>query len=90
MFKVIKVKEDKDKHGYPFFWIFFRNLSDGRSARTCVVPGFGNYNRWKWVIDKVRSGEEVFLKGLSYLNRKQRLIDADSIFLPARPTELEV
>lgn len=75
--KPIKVKEQKSNSGGIFYWIFFKG-ENGSSFRTCVSPICGNFKRWEPVINKVRSGVEIWLDDLNI--RGYRLIDADSRF----------
>ena len=82
MFKVIRVQRDKNKRGEVFYWVFFKSLEDGSSARSYVCPGYGNWKRWKDVVSRVLAGEEVVLEGLRF--RGRRLIDADSAFRVVR------
>jgi len=73
--KVLKITRTGSKYGGEFTYVFFK-LEDGRSARTCLSPQCGNFKRWKDILWKITTGQEVVLDGL--VLKKQGLVDADS------------
>lgn len=78
--KVTKIDEKPSYRGGTFFWVFFKT-DEGRSAKTCIYPQYGNAKRWLPEIPKWRAalkdGREVWLDGLCL---RGNLIDADSQF----------
>ena len=78
--KVTKIDEKPSYRGGSFFFIFFKT-DEGRSAKTCIYPQYGNARRWLPEIPKWRAaladGREVWLDGLFL---RGNLIDADSQF----------
>lgn len=82
MFKVVKVKKDESKRGNgTFYWVFLKDLENGKSAKTYVGDRFGNWARWERVVRAVLSGKEIILDKLLWKDQKKRVIDADSWFV---------
>ena len=76
--KPIKFKKGiSHNDGKLFYWMFFKDM-EGKSYRTFLRPGYGNFNRWQIAFDAVKSAEELWLDGL--VVKGYRIIDADSRF----------
>ena len=75
---ITKIQEQRSNQGGQFFYVFFK-MEDGKSARSCVYPKFGNFARWRPFIERWKSQKEgdpsIVLTGL---NLKGRMVDADS------------
>lgn len=70
---ITSIKPQTSKHGGICHLITFKG-EDGKSYRTWVVKGFGNYRRWQEIIAK---GVGLVVTGLT--RRGEGLIDADSV-----------
>jgi hypothetical protein len=79
--KVTRIKTEDANRGGIFYYIFFK-CEDGKSARTSVVPGYGNYIRWEGLIKKFRepNNKEIWIDKWIWKNEAKRHIDADSRF----------
>ena len=78
--KLIKIQERPSRFGGVFYYLFFKN-TEGASFKTCVAPYYGNYRRWRPVIDMFyKEQRELWLDGLIVKGKTGRLIDADSDF----------
>ena len=76
--KVIKIQEDiSPVTKEVFVWVFFK-MDTGKSAKTCLVPKYKNYAKWRPVIDAFNGGKEVRLSNVAWLRGKVGHIDADS------------
>jgi len=64
--------------GKLFYWMFFKD-SEGKSYRSFLRPGYGNFNRWQVAFDAVKNAKEVWLDGL--ILKDKGMIDADSRFV---------
>ena len=79
--KILKYDKHPSKHGGDFYYIFFKDKT-GKSAKTCAATNMRNFNRWKqvlWAFDRAGENEEVWLKGLVWKNKTNKLISADSL-----------
>ena len=69
---LLKIEQHPSAYGRHFYYVFFKS-EDGKSYRTCIRPGFENWERWR---EHLRQGEAIWLDGLRVL--KPGMIDADS------------
>ena len=78
--KVLKVDTKPSNYGGVFHYIYFKQLKDGKSARTCVQNTNGNYRRWDKIVQMAEDGTlgdyDVIVKGAIFRNKS--LVDADS------------
>jgi len=79
--KVTKIDIRKSFQGGFFYYIFFKS-DEGKSYKTCIYPRYGNFARWKPIIERWESIkysiQELWLNGL--ITKSKNLIDADSYF----------
>lgn len=75
--KVTKITEHPSKHGGCFYYIFFKNLEDGKSYKTCANPEYRNYGYWKPVIRAFNSDKKVDVIVRGTRVKKGNLLDAD-------------
>jgi len=68
-------RNDKDKFKTIVFW----DADNRREVKTHVVSSFGNYTRWKKVINYDLSLDTAILKG-NFKFKDLDVIDADSTF----------
>ena len=77
--KVLKIDRKNSNQGGDFYYVFLKG-EDGRSFKTCLYPRFGNFARWKPIIDKWAalkySVSELWINNLNV--KSGNLIDADS------------
>jgi hypothetical protein len=76
---MMKVDKKPSRFSGSFYYIFFK-MEDGKSARTCIYPNYGNAPRWLSLIQafsRLPEGKTIELSGLTM---KGRLVDADSMF----------
>ena len=77
--KPIKYKQGiSHNDGKLFYWMFFKD-SEGKSYRSFLRPGYGNFNRWQVAFDAVKNAKEVWLDGL--VLKGKGIVDADSRFM---------
>ena len=71
MLTVLKIEERRSKFGGIFYYLFAKD-EQGKSYRTCLYPQYGNFRRWRTIIQKGTGTviDNVICKG--------QLIDADS------------
>ena len=77
--KITAIKRVSSCVKEPVWWAFF-HMEDGKSARTCIVESFSNFQRWRPVIEQYHNRKEVILDGLDFVHGYKRLIDANSLF----------
>jgi hypothetical protein len=68
---LLRIEKHPSKFGKEFYYFFFK-CADGKSRRSCIYPTYGNFQRWKHLINTVLPIE------LDNLLMKGNLIDADS------------
>lgn len=71
----IKVSEKPSKFGGKYFEAYFK-MDDGHSARTCLDPKKGNFQKWAPFVERVKKGEGVHLTGIVFIGN--RFVNADS------------
>ena len=74
--RIMKVDEKRSRYGGNFYYVFFKDLSTGKSMRTCIDPKMGNYRRWHGFLEP-----GIVLGNLRTIIRRNgsELIDADSL-----------
>lgn len=78
--KITKISEPQQSMSTgTYYWAFFK-FEDGSSGRTMLVPRFGNFVRWKPIIDKFNKSKEIWLDGLVLRKGIKGMVDADSRF----------
>lgn len=75
--RILKIDEKPSKDGGTFYYFFFKEISTGKSYRSCISSMMRNFARWSPIVKAVKSGEDVVLGGLIY-NVMRGVIDADS------------
>lgn len=75
--RILKIDEKPSSLGGTFYYFFFKEISTGKSYRSCISSQMRNFVKWAPVIKAVQSREDVVLSGLVY-NSIKRVIDADS------------
>lgn len=68
---ILKVKKQESSYGGSFYFMFLKG-EDGKSYRTCLKPGYGNFARWSPYLTKLGTQ----LDGVRVLNGT--VVDADS------------
>lgn len=66
------------KFGGDFYYMFFKG-EEGDTYKTALYPTYRNFKRWKPLVVENKLG--ACLDGLIVKNKKERLIDADSLFI---------
>lgn len=61
MFKVISVSEHPSKYGGIFYYIFFKDMKNNKSYKTCVSPNYSNYKNWKYIVDNFGKKKHMFV-----------------------------
>ena len=70
-----KSTKHPSKYGGDFYYLFFKNLEDGKSYRSCISPSYRNWRNWSDIIENFNEKTPVTLTNLILRNN---LIDADS------------
>lgn len=70
-----KITKHPSKYGGDFYYLFFKNLEDGKSYRSCISPSYRNWRNWSDIIENFNEKTPVTLTNLILRNN---LIDADS------------
>lgn len=74
--KVISTEQHPSAYGGEFFYVFFKDVDNGKSYRTCVATNYRNFHNWDDVFAGLKAGLDVYVDNVRL--KGNGLIDADS------------
>lgn len=71
-----KITRHPSKYGGDFYYLFFKDLEDGKTYRSCVSPSYRNWRNWQEIVEGFDEKTSPTFTGLIL---KGNLVDADSV-----------
>lgn len=81
--QIVGIQQRPSKFGGIFYYVFFKDIDNSRSYRTCVYPNYRNFRNWKHIIESWSEHTTITLDNL--IVRNGIMVDADSV-----PTIVEI